>query len=157
MPECPLPLKDAPCIAPVDGSIVSVTRFRARSLWVLPLFALHAHRSIAQLRAADGYIAGAVRQDIGLALWTMTLWRDHGAVRAYVASGAHRRAMPLLRTWGEEAGVVRWAQDQVELPDWTMAEHRLRQAGHAVPLNRPGSAHGDLSFAERPIRYSGRL
>ncbi len=55
------PTVSAPSPFEHDRTIVSVTRFRARSLWSLPLFAFHAHRSIAQLRLAKGYIAGAVR------------------------------------------------------------------------------------------------
>jgi len=140
-----------------DAVIVSVTRFCARTLWTLPMFSLYAHRSIAQLRTADGYIDGAVRQDAGLAFWTMTIWRDQQALLVYVTSGAHRKAMPRLHKWGAEAGVVRWTQDGAKLPDWATAERRLREGGHASTLRHPGPAHADLSFADLPTRYVGRL
>lgn len=140
-----------------DAVTVSVTRFCARSLWTLPMFALHAHRSIAQLRTADGYIDGAVRQDADLAFWTMTVWRDQPALLAYVKNGAHRKAMPRLHKWGAEAGVVRWTQNGAKLPDWETAERHLREDGHASALRHPGPAHANLSFADRPTRYVGRL
>ncbi len=46
------------------GAIISATRFRSRSPWVLPTFALHARRTIAQLRTADGYIAGPCKRRV---------------------------------------------------------------------------------------------
>jgi hypothetical protein len=157
MPDRHCPVDDPRPCPERDRAIVSVTRFRARSLVVLPLFVLHAQRAIAQVQAAAGYIAGAVRQDADLVLWTMTVWCDEPALEVYVASGAHGRAMPHLQGWGAEAAVVRWAQDGSELPDWATAERRLRDQGHAPALRHPGPGHADLSFAERPMRCSGRL
>ena len=69
--------------------IVSVTCFRTRARRFLPLFMFHAHRSLVQVRRADGYPAGAVRCDRDLAYWTLTVWRDEQAMLGYVASGAH--------------------------------------------------------------------
>ncbi len=128
--------------------VVSVTRFRARSLRFLPFFAYHAQRSIAQVRRAEGFIAGGVRRDSDLALWTMTTWRDEQAMHAYVVSGAHRKAMARLPDWGEEASTVRWTQDDPGLPDWTEAERRMRRDGRALPLRRPGPDHARLGFPE---------
>jgi hypothetical protein len=74
-----------------------VTRFRLRSVLYFPLFVLHANRTIAQIRKADGFLAGVVQRDADLAFWTLTLWRDEHAMRAYGASGAHRARR--RRTW----------------------------------------------------------
>lgn len=129
-------------------SLVSVTRFRARSLLFMPLFALHAQRAIAQLHKADGFLAGAVQRDSVHAFWTMTVWRDAQATQAYAASGAHRAAMPHLSDWGVEASVVRWEQPGRDLPDWSEAVTRMRREGRASKLRHPGPRHADLSFAD---------
>jgi hypothetical protein len=57
-------------------SLVSVTRFRLRSIRFAPFFILHANRTIAQIRKADGFLAGAVKRGAALAFWTLTVWRD---------------------------------------------------------------------------------
>jgi hypothetical protein len=139
------------------GPIVSVTRFRSRSVLFLPLFMLHAQRCIGQLHAADGFVAGAVRRDSDLALWTMTLWRDELAMRAYVASGAHRTAMPRLADWGMEASTVRWAAEGPELPDWDKAVDRMHEGGAALPLRHAGPHHEDLSFPKAQTSFATRL
>lgn len=136
-------------------SIVSVTRFRLRGLRYLPFFMIHAQRSLVQIRRADGYLAGAIRCDRNLAYWTSTVWRDEGALLAYVTSGAHRTAMPKLADWGDEASTVRWDQDGFDLPDWSVAIERMRQEGRPLPLRHPAPAHATVSFAQsQPLQMS---
>ena len=137
--------------------LVNVTRFRSRSIRFLPLFALHAGRSIGQLRKADGYLAGGVKRDRGSAFWTMSVWRDESAMRAFFASGAHGKAMPHLRNWGVEASVVRWVQDGTGLPDWSRAVQQMREAGRASKLRHPGPHHADLSYAEPKTAFARHL
>lgn len=128
--------------------VVSVTRFHLRSVRFLPFFMIHANRAIAQIRRAEGFIAGAVRRDDNQAFWTMTLWRDERAMRAYGASGAHRKAMPHLAEWADEACVVHWVQDGSILPDWPEAGRRLRDEGRSSALRHPGPDHTERSFVE---------
>jgi len=40
--------------------LVSITRFRARALWFVPMFMLHAQRSVSQIRNAEGCIIEAI-------------------------------------------------------------------------------------------------
>jgi quinol monooxygenase YgiN len=129
-------------------TLASVTRFRLRSLRFAPFFMLHANRTIAQIRKADGFVAGAVRRDADLAFWTLTVWRDEAAMRAYGASGAHRKAVPHLAEWGDEACVAHWTQPGTALPEWPEAVRRLREDGRAVTLRYPAPAHAGRSFAE---------
>ena len=103
---------------PAEPHLVSVTRFRLRSIRYLPFFLLHADRTIAQIRKADGFVAGAVQRDDRLAFWTLTVWRDEQAMRAYGASGAHRKAAPHLAEWADEASVDHWTQSGGNLPEW---------------------------------------
>jgi hypothetical protein len=100
-----------------DETLVSVTRFRLRSLRFLPFFILHTNRTLAQIRKADGILGGAVRRDAKLAFWTLTVWRDQHAMRAYGASGAHRKAAPHLAEWGDQASVCRWTQQDAICPN----------------------------------------
>jgi hypothetical protein len=123
----------------------------------LPLFLLHAQRCIGQLQKADGFLAGAVRRDSELALWTMTIWRDELAVRAYVETGAHRAAMPRLGDWGAEASTVRWTSATQDLPEWEEAMRRMRADGQALPLRHAGPHHQDLSFTEAQTSFATRL
>ncbi len=138
-------------------TLVSVTRFRLRAIRFAPFFILHANRTIAQIRKADGFVAGAVRRDAGLAFWTVTVWRDAHAMRAYGASGAHRKAIPHLAEWGDEASVAHWSQPGSDLPDWPEAVRRLREEGRALALRHPVAGHHAKGFAEPRMTHGMRL
>ena len=138
-------------------SLVSVTRFRLRSIRFAPFFFLHANRTIAQIRKADGFVAGAVQRDAELAFWTMTVWRDEHAMRAYGASGAHRKAAPHLADWADDASVVHWSQPGSDLPDWPEAVRRLREEGRPLALRHPAPTHVEHRFAEPRMTNGMRL
>ena len=136
---------------------VSVTRFRVRGWRFLPSFMIHAQRSLAQIRRAEGFVAGAVRRDRDLAFWTMTVWRDEEAMLAYVHGGAHRTAMPRLANWGSQASTVRWDQDGTELPDWPGAIVRMRDMGRPLPLHHPGPGHAEVRFDASEAAFTTRI
>jgi hypothetical protein len=138
-------------------TLVSVTRFRLRSVRFLPFFMVHANRTIAQVRKADGFLAGAVQRDADQAFWTMTVWRDELAMRAFGASGAHRSAMPHLAQWADEASVVHWTQSGGDLPDWAEAVRRLRDDGKPSLLRRPGAPPVEGAFADPRMTHGMRL
>jgi hypothetical protein len=143
--------------SPVEPHLVSVTRFRLRSIRYLPFFILHANRTISQIRKADGFVAGAVQRDASLAFWTLTVWRDEHAMRAYGASGAHRKAMPHLAEWADEASVGHWSQPGGALPEWPEAVRRLREEGRALTLPHPASRPSERGFAEPRMTHGMRL
>lgn len=120
-------------------SQVSITRLRLRSNWYLPLFFWHALRSQRQARMSDGCLFVSVRYHKG-AFWTLTMWRDHTATRAYMVSGAHLAAMPKLKTWCDEASLAHWEQDTTR-PLWSDAETRLRTEGRTSKVLHPSPAH----------------
>lgn len=138
-------------------TVVSVTRFRVRKLRYLPLFMFHASRAISQARKAEGYVAGAVGRDADFAFWTMTVWQCEKSMVDYVASGAHRNAMPHLRDWGIEASALRWTQEGSVLPAWSEAEHRMRTQGRASNLRHPGPKHLELNYAESTKTFSSQI
>ena len=137
--------------------LISVTRFRSRSIVFLPLFALHASRAMGQARLADGLLCGAVQRQTDGAFWTMTVWRDESAMRAYVTSGAHRSAMPHLLNWAVEASVVRWVADSPTLPTWEEAVRRMHEAGRASKLRHPGPDHAARTYPEAHTSGGMRL
>src|SRR5262249_36436480 len=98
--------------------LVSITRLRVRRWRYLPLFLLYALASTHQARRAFGSLAVSLLNDSGFAFWTRTVWTDEAAMRAFMLSGAHRRVMPRLLDWCDEASVVHWAQDAAEPPPW---------------------------------------
>lgn len=137
--------------------LISVTRFRSRSIVFLPLFALHANKSMGQARKADGLLSGAVQRQADGSFWTMTVWRDERAMHAYVASGAHRLAMPHLRDWAIEASVVRWVDENPTLPTWQEAARRMREEGRSSKLRHPGPDHADCTYPEADTAAGMRL
>jgi hypothetical protein len=120
---------------------VSVTRLRLRSLWLLPAFLLHANRSTRQARAAPGFIAGWLGNELPKGFWTATVWEDAAAMRAFRKSGAHAQAMPKLITWCDEASFVHWDQEGADLPGPDAAHDRLAREGRLSKVARPSPRH----------------
>ena len=127
---------------------VSVTRLRIRALRFMPGFGLYALRSRRQCEHASGFCEGALLADRKLTFWTTTLWQDQNAMRAFMASGAHVKAMPHLMHWCDEASVVHWATADTGLPDWREADRRMRAEGRPSKVKRPSASHAGLNFAE---------
>lgn len=104
---------------------VSITGFRTRSALHAPAFWLHAFRSMAQARAAEGCLSAEARSIEGVH-HTVTFWRDEAAMRAFLGAGAHGRAMRAFRALGGGA-TLGYAADSA--PDWAEARARwLREA-----------------------------
>ena len=128
-------------------TFVSITRLRIRSPRFMPRFVLHTWRTLRQIRQAPGYIDGSLLADRKRTFWTMTLWQDQAAMRAYMTSGAHLKAMPMLLGWCDEASVVHWTQDDAVAPNWGEADRRMRTEGRPSKVRHPAGNHADLSFA----------
>jgi hypothetical protein len=119
---------------------VSVTRLRLRSNWFLLPFAFYSVRSHTQATRADGCFAAVVRRHKG-AFWTLSVWRDAAATKAFMLAGVHRAAMPNLRHWCDEASRAHWSQDGDGLPRWSEAEARLKAEGQTSFVDHPSPAH----------------
>ena len=121
--------------------LISVTRLRIRSPWYLPGFFFYTLRSIRQARVAAGNSTVKLLPDAHRTFWTCTSWTDLNAMRAYVSAGPHRQSMKRLAHWCDEASVVHWEQDSLELPSWQEAHRRMQQDGRPSKLDHPGAAH----------------
>jgi len=126
--------------------LVSITRLRVRSWRYLPAFLLASLRASQQAKAAPGNLTVSLLRDAGLVFWTRTLWTDETAMRAFMLSGAHRRVMPRLLQWCDEAAIAHWTQEASEPPSWAEAHRRLQQDGHPSKVNHPSPAQQRFAF-----------
>jgi Domain of unknown function (DUF3291) len=103
---------------------------------------------------ADG-LAVSVLSDANFAFWTCTLWSDERAMRAFMFAPAHRRLMPKLLQWCDEAAVAHWLQDSMQPPSWQEAHRRLQQEGRTSKVDCPSAAQ--LDFEVPPPKTSRQL
>ena len=125
---------------------VSLTRLRIRSLRFLPSFSIHLLRTLSQVRKARGFRCGALLADRHWTFWTLTAWDDAENMREYMTAGAHKKVMPHLLNWCDEAAVAHWTQTEEELPAWMDAAQRLRESGRASKVRHPSSRHASLDY-----------
>jgi Domain of unknown function (DUF3291) len=121
--------------------VVSVTRLRIRTWRFLPGFLIQAMRSSRQARSAEGNLGSKLLAEAHLTFWTLTAWIDEAALRKFMLGGARGRGMRKLLTWCDEAAVVRWIQDDSELPPWEEAHRRLQEEGRRSKVTHPSPAH----------------
>ena len=120
---------------------VSVTRLRIRSPRYLPGFYWHTLLSTLQAKRAPGVMKVAFLRDANRTFWTLTSWADEPSMRAFMRSGAHKRAMPKLLDWCDEASVGHWTQETAELPGWREAHRRMVEGGRPSKVRHPSPAH----------------
>jgi quinol monooxygenase YgiN len=117
--------------------IVSVTRLRLRSARHLLPFMWWAFRSQKQAARNPGCLAVDARKTRGLTFWTRSIWRDEAALKSYMVGEPHRKAMPKLYGWCDEAAIGRWKSDSATLPGWEEAEQRIVTDGRLSRVKAP--------------------
>jgi hypothetical protein len=127
--------------------IISVTRLHLRSLRYLPAFAWYTLQAARQVRKATGFLGGQLAGDPLSGLWTLTAWADEAAMRNFRNAGSHRRAMPKLLNWCDEASVVHWSQDTAAVPSLAEALRRMQTEGQVSKVSHPSPDHASRRIA----------
>ena len=86
---------------------VSLTRLRVRSTRFVPIFLLYTFRARRQVKKAPGFQKGGLLADRSWTFWTMTAWDTQEDMRQFMTTGAHKKAMPRLLHWCDEASFRR--------------------------------------------------
>ena len=120
---------------------VSITRLRVRSIWYMPLFMLHAMRTMTQAQKAEGVLGVDTRFEKNNVVWTKTVWTDESEMKQYRGSGAHQIAMRLLSEICSEAAYARWQQETPTLPTWEEAHERVLREGKLSKVKHPSPLH----------------
>ena len=120
---------------------VSVTRLRLRSARYLIPFMIYALMSSRQARRSRGNLGVKLLRDANRAFWTLTAWQKDEDMRSFMMAGSHRRAMPKLLDWCDEASVAHWSQETAELPGWDQAHRKLVEQGRPSKVKFPSSDH----------------
>jgi hypothetical protein len=118
---------------------VSVTRLRLRSAWYRIPFMIYALMSSRQARRSRGNLGVKLLRDANRAFWTLTAWQKDEDMRSFMMAGSHRRAMPKLLEWCDEASVAHWSQETPELPGWDQAHRKLVEQGRPSKVRFPSS------------------
>jgi hypothetical protein len=135
-------------------ALVSITRLRVRSRRYVPLFFIQSFRAAMQAKRARGNISVSLLRDAHNAFWTKTLWTDEQAMREYMMAGMHRRVMPSLLEWCDEAALVSWVQAAADPPSWEEAHQKIQQHGRRSKVNHPSKDHVAYRIPQ-PVRLKG--
>lgn len=121
--------------------IVSLTRLRVRAWRYMPGFIWYTYQSKRQLARSPGFVAGLLAHAPSRTFWTTTVWTDEGAMKQYRDSGWHKRAMPKLLDWCDEASVARWAQDTPDLLTAAGMLEKMTASGRTSKVRNPSRDH----------------
>ena len=100
---------------------------------------IHALLSSRQARRSRGNLGLKLLRDSNRAFWTLTAWQSEEDMRLFMMAGSHRRAMPKLLDWCDEASVAHWQQETSELPDWDQAHRKIVEQGRPSKVRFPSS------------------
>ncbi len=87
-----------------------------------------------------GNLGVRLRKTRGLRFWTLSLWEDEEALRAYRDILRRGRAVPNAREWFDENSIAHWEQESTEMPGWEEAASFLRRHGHLYGVDYPSEA-----------------
>lgn len=127
--------------------LVAATRVRLRSLWYFPAFVWRAAQAGKQARTAPGNLHSDQFRDAKGAFWTLTMWQDESAMRAFMMSGAHAKIMPRAPEWFSESAVVHWRQAGTAVPSRAEMHRRLQNEGRPTRVKFPNEAHKAFKIA----------
>jgi quinol monooxygenase YgiN len=115
---------------PDPGEIlVMASLLRLNSFRRVPGFLRAAMAIRRQILRTDGAIGVSLNTALPRTFYTLSAWRDRGALEAFVRSEPHVSSMRRYHRVMADARFVSWITTPDALPPtWTEAQHRLRQA-----------------------------
>lgn len=131
---------------------ISITRLRVRSIYYMPVFLLHAMRTMSQAQKTEGVLGVETRFEKTNVVWTKTVWNDESTMKKYRGSGAHQIAMRMLSELCNEASVARWQQLDACLPTWEEAHRRMLNEGKLSKVKHPSPLHASGRTAPEIIQ-----
>ena len=137
--------------------VISITRLRVRSWAYLPPFAVQTLRSAFQAARSDGNLAMNLLREPGNTFWTCTSWSSEAAMKAFMHAKPHGPTMRRLLEWCDEAALVHWTQEELELPTWKRRHKRIQKMGGV--RSEPSVAGSRSLHRSRPpvVRRTGML
>ena len=132
--------------------LVSVTRLRVRSLMFLPAFLWQTFLSQRQVVRAPGFSGGRLLVDAKRTYWTLTVWQDERALRAFRGSAPHAKVMPRLVEWCDEASYAHWVPNGDSVPSWQEAHEHLIAEGRRSRVAHPSASHDAGQFAKPRLK-----
>jgi hypothetical protein len=122
--------------------LVSITRLHLRSFRYLFAFGWLSAKSARQAQRSAGFLDGWLyAEPMRCTFWTVTVWENEAAMRAYRASGDHRLVMPKLQDWCDEAAVGHWEQLDATVPVADEVLQRMKTIGRPLRLRHPSPTH----------------
>ncbi len=120
---------------------ISVTRLRISSFFYLPVFFIKNERVIKQLKKAEGFLSGKLFVDKHLTFWTLTRWESEAGMKAFRNSLDHKKAMPKLPGWCDEASYTHWLEDSDTIPGWEEVYLKLSLNAKFTTVKKPSADH----------------
>jgi hypothetical protein len=105
-----------------------------------------------QVVRALGFSGGKLLIDAKLTFWTLTVWQDERAMKAFRGAAAHAKIMPRLMEWCNEASYAHWALNGDSVPSWQEAHERLVGEGRLSRVAHPSPSHKTRQFAKPRLK-----
>lgn len=112
----------------------------------LPAFLWMTFLAQGQTERAGGFLGGRLLVDNLHTYWTLTVWENEKAMKAFRGSGAHARAMPKLVEWCDEASYAHWIVADNSIPEWPVTYEHLVSDGKLSRVARPSPDHEARCF-----------
>jgi hypothetical protein len=105
-----------------------------------------------QVVRAFGFSGGRLLIDAGCTFWTLTLWHDEQAMKAFRGCAPHAKVMPRLIEWCNEASYAHWVPTGDSVPSWQEAHERLVEEGRLSVVAHPSPSHEARQFAKLRLK-----
>ncbi len=112
-----LPWKSLAPVAPEREYLALLSFLPLRHGWRVPWFLIHTGRITAQLRQTRGLVGySLLARPLRKNFWTLSVWEDEAALRAFVAAGAHGVAMRAMTPHMGATRFIRWKVRGANVP-----------------------------------------